>query len=75
MYNIQMFIIFVVSIIKSLITMLTKEEQEIVNQLEQELLYYLRNYNELTKARQTTYKKIVDKEINEIIKQLKALSR
>ena len=45
-----------------------------LRRLAEELLYYLNNYNELTKTR-PHYKKIVDKEIKAIINAMKALSR
>ena len=45
-----------------------------LRRLGEELLYYLNNYNELTKTR-PHYKKIVDKEIKTIINAMKALSR
>lgn len=45
-----------------------------LRRLGEELLYYLNNYNELTKTR-PHYKKIVDKEIKAIINAMKVLSR
>ena len=45
-----------------------------LRRLGEELLYYLNNYNELTKTRHH-YKKILDKEIKTIINAMKALSR
>ena len=47
-----------------------KQRRELIGHLN----YYLENYKELTNTR-PNYKKIVDKEINELIKQIKALSR
>lgn len=47
-----------------------KQRKELISHLN----YYLENYNELTKTR-PKYKKVVDKEIKELIKLIKALSR
>lgn len=54
--------------------MTKKEKQKALDQAGEDLLYYLKNYNELTRTR-PRYKKIVDKEIEEIIILMKALSR
>ncbi|WP_372472593.1 hypothetical protein AB4865_07185 [Capnocytophaga sp. ARDL2] len=54
---------------------MTDEERESERlRLKSDLDYYLDNYNELTRVR-PNYKKIVDKEINRLVKALKALSR
>lgn len=47
-----------------------KERKELIAHL----VFYLENYNELTRAR-PGYKKIVDKEIERLIEEIKALSR
>lgn len=50
------------------------KKEKLRKELIAHLNYYLENYNELTKVR-PTYKKVVDKEIKSLIKQIKALSR
>ena len=51
-----------------------KEKDEIREKLAKDLVFYLNNYKGLTDTR-PRFKKVVDKEINELTKQLKALSK
>ena len=51
-----------------------EERKQELKRLGRDLLYYLENYNELTRTR-PHYKKIVNKEIKEITNKMKALSR
>lgn len=54
--------------------MIEDEKEKKLNELGKDLLFYLKNYKELTQTR-PRYKQVVDREIKEIIKLMKALSR
>ncbi len=69
-----MFIIFVVSIIKSLITMLTREEKRRKKKLKEELNFFLDNYKEIS-IRGNQIRQYFDDKIDELVEELKQMGK